>query len=248
MRSLDVEEVKAFKARGYLFPLPALSAEEIETARDEIRELLTLRGEGPDPFGLKGWHMRRPGIYSLATHPQILAYLEALIGPNIMLWGNRIFCKFPGDEMEVAWHQDTHAWPLFPHKTVTVWLAVDDSNLSNGAMQVIPESHKLHHIKHGIAQDDQNLLDKGLNIPSGEFDVRSAVGIELKAGEISLHDANIIHGSGKNMSDHRRCGVTFRYCPPEVYVKDPDRWHDFRVTVVRGENTNSRNREFRPEW
>ena len=39
---------------------------------------------------------------------------------------------------------------------------------------------------------------------------------ELKAGEFSLHADMLAHGSDPNSSDRRRCGLTIRYCPPEV--------------------------------
>jgi hypothetical protein len=46
------------------------------------------------------------------------------------------------------------------------------------------------------------------------------VSIELKAGQISLHADMIVHGSQPNRSARRRCGLTVRYCPPEVEPVD----------------------------
>jgi ectoine hydroxylase-related dioxygenase (phytanoyl-CoA dioxygenase family) len=42
------------------------------------------------------------------------------------------------------------------------------------------------------------------------------VDVELKAGEISLHSDLLLHGSEANQSSRRRCGLTLRYCPPDV--------------------------------
>jgi len=39
---------------------------------------------------------------------------------------------------------------------------------------------------------------------------------ELKAGEMSLHSDLLLHGSGPNTSDRRRCGLTFRYVDAAV--------------------------------
>ena len=38
-----------------------------------------------------------------------------------------------------------------------------------------------------------------------------AVDIELQAGQFSMHDVNLIHGSNANTSPRRRAGVAFRY-------------------------------------
>jgi len=46
---------------------------------------------------------------------------------------------------------------------------------------------------------------------------------ELKAGEFSLHADMLAHGSNPNTSDRRRCGLTIRYCTPDVRTLNP-RW------------------------
>ena len=40
--------------------------------------------------------------------------------------------------------------------------------------------------------------------------------VELKAGEISIHNDLLLHGSEANHSDRRRCGLTLRYCAADV--------------------------------
>ena len=42
------------------------------------------------------------------------------------------------------------------------------------------------------------------------------VDMALQAGEISVHADLLLHGSGANESDRRRCGLTLRYTPGEV--------------------------------
>ena len=39
---------------------------------------------------------------------------------------------------------------------------------------------------------------------------------ELKAGEISMHNDLLLHGSEANRSTRRRCGLTLRYCSADV--------------------------------
>ena len=42
------------------------------------------------------------------------------------------------------------------------------------------------------------------------------VDVELKAGEVSIHSDLLLHSSHYNESDRRRCGLTLRYCTPDV--------------------------------
>lgn len=53
----------------------------------------------------------------------------------------------------------------------------------------------------------------------------------LKAGQISLHADMLVHGSEPNNSDRRRCGLTIRYCPPEVEFLD-QKWASMVEPIV----------------
>ena len=57
--------------------------------------------------------------------------------------------------------------------------------------------------------------------------------MDLKAGEISLHDDSLLHGSGANTSGRVRCGLTMRFSPTEVKA-DLDVWPTFEASMVRG--------------
>ncbi len=61
------------------------------------------------------------------------------------------------------------------------------------------------------------------------------VSIDLKAGEISLHDDGLMHGSGPNTSDRLRDGLTMRFSPSEATV-DRTVWPTFEVSMARGED------------
>ena len=50
----------------------------------------------------------------------------------------------------------------------------------------------------------------------GDVDLDCAVDLALKTGEMSIHHARIVHGSGPNRSDHRRIGYSLRYVATHV--------------------------------
>ena len=83
-----------------------------------------------------------PFVLELATHPAVLDCVEALLGPDILLMGSHFFCKYGPTEAFVAWHQDVTYWGLEPPLAVSAWYAVDDSDVGNGCMQVIPGHHR----------------------------------------------------------------------------------------------------------
>ena len=75
----------------------------------------------------------------------------------------------------------------------------------NGAMKVIPGSHKKDALKHNLIEDKNLTLNREL--PIENVDQKSAQFIELKAGQVSVHDIGIIHSSGANFSGRRRAGL-----------------------------------------
>ena len=109
--------------------------------------------------------------------------------------------------MAVPMHQDSHYWPIKPMSTCSVWIAIDKSSKVNGCLKVIPKSHK-EYFKHKKYHKD-TALDSG--IPLKIIKDKKVDYIKLKPGQLSLHDAALIHGSDANHSALRRAGIVFRY-------------------------------------
>lgn len=130
------------------------------------------------------------------------------------------FSKAPGDAQAVYCHQDASFWPITPSKVVTVWIAIDDVDVDNGAMKVFPGTHLLGRIPfEWVSDDEDGVLNQHVHDPErfGE-----PVSIELKAGQLSLHTDMLLHGSMPNPSVRRRCGLTIRYFPVDVRGTEKD--------------------------
>ena len=55
------------------------------------------------------------------------------------------------------------------------------------------------------------------------------VDVALQAGQFSLHSDMLLHGSGPNTSDRRRCGLTLRYT--DANVQDLRDWSAQGVVI-----------------
>jgi hypothetical protein len=220
-RRLTVEQIERFNEKGYIFPIDVFTEEEVAANRRYFDKLMAMAsGAGLDSYSINGWHAHCQGIYDLVMEPRILDYVEDLLGPNLVCTMTHYFCKMPGDEKNVYWHQDASFWPLTPSKVVTVWLAIDDADVENGAMKVFPGTHRLGQIPFEWVTDGENgVLNQHVHNPHRYGD---DVSIELKAGQASLHTDMLLHGSMPNPSSRRRCGLTLRYLPPDVRGKNKD--------------------------
>lgn len=77
---------------------------------------------------------------------------------------------------------------------------------------VFPEN-EFHQLKSYF----ENLL---ANLPSDKRPESMEVPMELDAGQASLHDARIIHGSKANCSHLRPCGYTMRFMSSKLKFND----------------------------
>jgi hypothetical protein len=188
--------------------------------------------------------------FEYATQPLILDLVEQLIGPNIILWGSQVFCKPERIGREVPWHQDGQYWPIRPLATCSVWIALDDVDADNGCMRYIPGSHLRERVyTHRVSDRPGLVLNQ--EVVADEFDARTARDDVLRAGELSLHDVYLIHGSNPNRSQRRRAGFVVRYMPASsVFERDVERQQSqagvrFSLSrplwLLRGKDVSGRN-------
>ena len=133
----------------------------------------------------------------------------------MVLRHSHLFAKLPGDPKRVSWHQDASYWPLTPSRVVSAWLAIDDTDVANSAMQIIGGSH--HHAQltfRDSTATENNVLVQTVDNAADYGD--PPVALEMRAGQISLHSDWILHGSEPNRSNRRRCGPAMRYLPADV--------------------------------
>ena len=217
---LSPPEHSRFEEEGLVKPACQLPPAAVERMRALAESTLAATvGQAPEsivcPY-LPGWNGLPEDITSqwldIAGTPQIVDYVASVLGPDIILWGGQFFCKLARTGLEVPWHQDGEYWPIAPLKTCSVWLAIDDVTAENGCMRYIPGSHRQGAL---FPHREDSRRDLVLNQVTEEayFDAASARDDELRAGEFSLHDVYLIHGSQPNRSARRRAAYVLRFMP-----------------------------------
>lgn len=229
---MNREEVKLqYERDGYVVFPKVLDSDLIEEAKEHLQWLLT---HHPDkrPEQLNTDLVRDdPFWIRLVSDTRLLDIAETFIGPNIALFASHYISKPPFNGQPVLWHQDGSYWPLEPMDVITLWLAVDDSLPENGCMRVIPRTHTLDLQEMKERTDVDNVLNS--EIESAYVDESKAVDIMLKAGGVSVHHPNIVHGSNANTSLKRRCGLTIRYIPTSTRILTKEQWPS--AYLMRGE-------------
>ena len=235
LNRLDKDEIQQFNDNGFICPLDVFDPSEANANRETFDLLMAeAANKGGDSYSINGWHRTHAAVHDIVTDKRIVNYVQDVIGENVICWGTHYFCKMPNDGKRVSWHQDASYWPLTPSKTVTVWLAIDDADAENGAMQVVPGSHLHGQIAYEPSKKKEaNVLNQTALNPLNYGD--PPVLLKMHAGQMSLHTDLLLHGSEPNRSHRRRCGFTIRYVPAEVRALNG--WNGNAV-VCRGEDSS----------
>lgn len=223
---------RAYEEKGYYFPLRAMPAEEALGCRAELEALEARIGKAK--LGNRGQlnyaHVLFPFADAIMRRPEILDAVEAILGPDILVWGTTLFTKEPHSPTYISWHQDLRYWGLSGDAEVSVWVALGRVNRDNGCMRFVPGSHRLDLVPHRDTFSQDNFLTRGQEAQV-EVDEDRTVMVELEPGEASLHHGRLLHASGPNESDGRRIGMVINYIAPHMrQVVAPE---DFAV-LVRG--------------
>ena len=247
---LSAAQIEAYDRNGYLAIENVLTKAELEELRqvtDGFVERSRNVTSNDGTFDLEPGHsaaspsLRRiihpitkhPVYAKFSRHGPILDIVECLLGPNLRFHNNKLNMKNPGHGSAVEWHQD---WAFYPHTNddlLEVGIALDDMTVENGALMVVPGSHK------GKTWDHhQDGLFVGA-IADPTFQPDRAVSVTVRAGGITLHHVRMQHGSKPNSSDMPRRMFFIGFCAVDAWPLVPtgESLEDMDRRVVRGKPT-----------
>jgi ectoine hydroxylase-related dioxygenase (phytanoyl-CoA dioxygenase family) len=156
---------------------------------------------------IKAPHLHHPAYAALVRHPGIVAVLQDLWGPDIRFDTAKLNMKSAGFGAAVEWHQD---WAFYPHTNddlAAVGVMMDDMELENGPLLVIPGSHKGPVFDHHAEGRFCGAMDPARR----EVDYDAAVPLTGKAGAITVHHVRAVHGSAPNHSNRDRRLLLFQF-------------------------------------
>lgn len=137
---------------------------------------------------------------------RMLEIVAPLIGTTLKQIINQMHWKPPGAAAEFGWHQDIRfrrpraAYRQPAASYVQTGIAVDPHRAANGAMRVIPGSHRLGELSLG---GDGRVMDRSMSdddLLRAGIDPASAVNLEMEPGDVGLWHLHLVHGSGPNRS------------------------------------------------
>lgn len=215
MKRLSDGQRASFAADGYLSPLDALPAAEAAALAHQLAPRLGADGGAGTALRNKP-HLLLRWVADLVRDARITDAVEDLLGPDLLILRSVFFVKPPRDPGFIAWHQDVAYWDLAAgDRVVSAWIALTDSTVENGCVLIVPGSHRAPLLEHRLGRDSNNRLVHGQAAVADVAPERVTC-LTLRAGQMSLHDGRLLHGSLGNSSDRPRVGLAVRYITPDV--------------------------------
>ena len=253
---LTQDQLDEFHLRGFVKGSRVLDDGQVETLREELRRVMEGRTErkpirqtnlldnsekakqtGQDTIVqvVNIWEASTPFL-ELVKHPEITATVSRLCNntDTLRVWHDQIQYKPPHTGGMLDWHQDHPAWPMIvPADLVSAWVALDDVEVENGCMWMVPGSHRWGKVPlvtdpDGTVSPDASCLPEGVEVRIEP--------VPVKKGEVCFHHCMTWHNSRANKTDRPRRAFATHYMPGYT-IYHPQRYHPMeqRVQVKPGE-------------
>ncbi|MFN0054953.1 MAG: phytanoyl-CoA dioxygenase family protein [Planctomycetales bacterium] len=163
---------------------------------------------------LKEAHGRDPAFTQWVSSPPLVARLEQLLGPRVVMplaHHNCIMTKHPRFSSETGWHQDIRYWSFERPDLVSVWLALVDETPQNGCLHLIPGTHTQTFRRDQF--DDALFLRPDL--AENAALIARAVPAALRAGDVLFFHSRTFHAASQNHTDQTKYSVVFTFRPQD---------------------------------
>ncbi len=152
-----------------------------------------------------------PLMERMRRSEKYFAVLEPFLGADIKQITHQVHWKPPGAKYtSYRFHQDARFREGnvkdfgYLRSTVTTGLAIDRQTVENGALRIIPRSHRLGYL--GLSDDGPIMVGQTQDeeLSRAGLDPSSIVACEMEPGDLLLWTLFTVHGSAANVSSYDR--------------------------------------------
>ncbi len=232
MLSLQANQIQQFKIDGYLvLPQLLLKNEHEELVDLTLKQLKSSKkpyeleadvhypgaptshnAPGGDTIRrLLSAYQRHTQYQQLAQHPNVVSGISDILQSTQLCLNlnhhNCVMTKQPKFSSETWWHRDTRYWNFNNKYLINAWFALRDELSANGAMKILPGSHRWE--VPDAALDEHQFLKKDHRYNLERLSTERT--IELQAGDVVLFSAHAFHAAGKNTTNKTKLSAVFTY-------------------------------------
>jgi len=149
-------------------------------------------------------------FFNLLHNDKTKGLASILLEDDAVPRASELFAKPAEVGLPSPWHQDNAYWCVDNHNGLTIWIALDECDASNGCVTYLRGTHTMGLISHKPSfapGSSQMIEDESLPVRYATEKFAPS----LKPGDVLAHHCLAIHGSSANKSGKSRRGVTLQY-------------------------------------
>ncbi|MDA8370926.1 MAG: ectoine hydroxylase [Nocardiopsaceae bacterium] len=227
---LEHEDLAGYDQKGYLQIGSLLNPEELEKYRGELHRLsgdrelkrderVVVERASDEVRSIFEVHKISPVFADLVRDPRIIGRARQILGSDVYVHQSRVNYKPGFGGADFFWHSDFETWHAedgMPRmRAVSISIALTDNYQHNGALMIMPGSHRTFvscvgetpkdHYRASLKTQEIGTPDQGsLSILAGKHGIDVLTG---PAGGAIMFDSNCMHGSNGNITPFPRSNI-----------------------------------------
>lgn len=232
---LSKEQMAQFERDGYLVLTDVFSAHELDELRAAAERAskncaethpgqLIKEADGEQLRTLFGVHGMEGLLKDTASNPRMLEVIQTLLNDQVYIHQSRLNFKSPHYGSGFEWHSDFETWHaedgMPGMRAISATVLLTDEISADGSLKFMPKSHRTFVACPGETPDTKGYREafkkQAVGKPPALFlDLLEESGgvqeVVAPAGSVLLFDCNVMHGAGKNTSEHLRANLFYVY-------------------------------------
>ena len=155
-------------------------------------------------------HGRDRTFAQWGTAPAVREWMEAYFGESVLMsraHHNCLMTKHPLYGSLTNWHRDIRYWSFEREDLVSVWFALGEERVENGALWFVPGSHRM---TFDAGRFDEARFFRGDRVDNAAV-LRTADSPVLAPGDAVFFHCNTLHSAGRNQTDAVKFSLVYTY-------------------------------------
>jgi phytanoyl-CoA hydroxylase len=153
---------------------------------------------------------RDPLFARWSRAPELRDWMQSYFGEKVLMsrsHHNCLMTKHPRYGSLTNWHRDIRYWSFEREDLVSVWLALGEENIDNGALWFVPGSHRMVFEPDRF---DSARFFRADHAESAEI-IATAESPRLEPGDAVYFHCNTLHSAGRNLSNAVKFSLVYTY-------------------------------------
>ena len=215
-RTLTAEQLQRYHEDGFVLVEDVFDPAELAAMDAELDAFRASEkfadhrsaGGGGGPGWVMALGLATESTRAFCEDERILDLIEPIVHPGIAIYSAKLVSKEPFEGTRCHWHQDDAYYTRHSQSAcrMSVWIPLSDTTIEQGALQVIPGSHRRGLQPASMRPDGTCSLAMDV-----EVDLSERVYVPVRAGTMVLFSALLWHASDGNRTARRRRAFIVSY-------------------------------------